>query len=302
MYTIKQAAARSGISVPLVRAWERRYGVVHPERTPAGYRLYDANAIAVLSSMRRLVDSGWSPSEAARAIREGTVPVEQPEEDSSGARDEPPAALVTRFVEAAMAVSAPEVESALDEIFSRGSYEATVDRILMPALAAIGDAWEAGELYVAGEHLASAAVMRRLTAAFNAAGPPMTAGVLVGTPPGSLHELGPLAFSAALRRQGVPVTYLGADVPVASWVDAARHSSATGAVIGIATGADVAPAGLVVEALHAALPSLLIGVGGRAAADLPDEAAGHFLLPLSIAGSAREMAARLAVPPRRRSS
>ena len=41
MYTIKQAAARSGLSVPTVRAWERRYGVVHPERTASGYRLYD---------------------------------------------------------------------------------------------------------------------------------------------------------------------------------------------------------------------------------------------------------------------
>ena len=39
MYTIKQAAARSGVGVSLLRAWERRYGVVHPVRTPSGYRL-----------------------------------------------------------------------------------------------------------------------------------------------------------------------------------------------------------------------------------------------------------------------
>ena len=41
MYTIKEAAARSGVGAPLIRAWERRYGVVNPTRTRAGYRLYD---------------------------------------------------------------------------------------------------------------------------------------------------------------------------------------------------------------------------------------------------------------------
>ncbi|MBE3074340.1 MAG: MerR family DNA-binding transcriptional regulator, partial [Actinobacteria bacterium] len=41
MYTIKEASARSGVGAPLIRAWERRYGVVTPTRTASGYRLYD---------------------------------------------------------------------------------------------------------------------------------------------------------------------------------------------------------------------------------------------------------------------
>ncbi|HSW42013.1 MAG TPA: MerR family DNA-binding transcriptional regulator, partial [Patescibacteria group bacterium] len=48
MYTIKQAAALSDLTVPTVRAWERRYGVVHPARTASGYRLYDNEAISRL--------------------------------------------------------------------------------------------------------------------------------------------------------------------------------------------------------------------------------------------------------------
>ena len=46
MYKIKEAAARSGVSVPLLRAWERRYGIVSPTRTASGYRLYDEDALA----------------------------------------------------------------------------------------------------------------------------------------------------------------------------------------------------------------------------------------------------------------
>ena len=46
--TIKEAATRTGISIPTIRVWERRYGVVSPTRTPAGYRLYDEQSIARL--------------------------------------------------------------------------------------------------------------------------------------------------------------------------------------------------------------------------------------------------------------
>ena len=49
MYTIKQAAIRTGLSIPTIRAWERRYGVIDPARTAGGYRLYDDEAIERLS-------------------------------------------------------------------------------------------------------------------------------------------------------------------------------------------------------------------------------------------------------------
>jgi len=71
MYTIKETAARTGIPVALLRAWERRYGVVEPSRTGGGYRLYDDASIDRLRTMRRLVDDGWSPSVAAAAILRG---------------------------------------------------------------------------------------------------------------------------------------------------------------------------------------------------------------------------------------
>jgi DNA-binding transcriptional MerR regulator len=68
MYNIKQASIRSGVSVPLVRAWERRYGLVSPKRTPSGYRLYDDDAIATLIRVKELTENGWSASEASRAV------------------------------------------------------------------------------------------------------------------------------------------------------------------------------------------------------------------------------------------
>src|SRR5688572_30486810 len=72
MFTIKQAAARSGLTLPTVRAWERRYGVVRRARTGSGYRLYDDAAIGRLIAMRHLVERhGFRPSQAAEQVRAG---------------------------------------------------------------------------------------------------------------------------------------------------------------------------------------------------------------------------------------
>src|SRR4249919_3242156 len=89
MYTIRQAAARTGLGAPLIRAWERRYGVVAPTRTTGGYRLYDDDAIRTLLAMRGLVAQGWTASEAARAIKAGEIAVddvadEQPAGQAAG--------------------------------------------------------------------------------------------------------------------------------------------------------------------------------------------------------------------------
>src|SRR6187402_2579554 len=111
MYTIKQAAARAGLTVPVLRAWERRYGIVSPARTPGGYRLYDDAAIDRVRAMRRLVDSGMTPSAAAVAIASGAVAAA----DSPRVRPEDAASeispLAERFVAAAEVMDAVDVEA-----------------------------------------------------------------------------------------------------------------------------------------------------------------------------------------------
>ena len=110
-------------------------------------------------------------------------------------------------------------------MLASGSFESVVDDLLLPAAAALGDAWASGRLSVGGEHAASAAMARRLGAAFQAAGAPGKVSVVVGLPPGSRHELGALAFAAALRRRGVGVLYLGPDVTVDGWIDAVTRTA-----------------------------------------------------------------------------
>jgi DNA-binding transcriptional MerR regulator/methylmalonyl-CoA mutase cobalamin-binding subunit len=294
MYTIKEASARTGVGAPLIRAWERRYGVVHPTRTPAGYRLYDDATLRVLLAMRSLVESGWTASEAARAIASGEVAVDSIADRSPVAAPPAPveshrARLVARFVAAAETMSSGETEAVLDEMLASGSFEAVVDDLVLPATAALGDAWAAGRLSVAGEHAASAAVARRLASVYQAAGVPRRVQAIVGLPPGSRHELGALAFAAALRRRGAGVLYLGPDVPIDGWVDAARRSRARAAVIGVVTVGDLDAVPSLVAALRSsAVP--VIALGGAAATEAVAGRLGVAALPERVVDAAATIA------------
>jgi MerR family transcriptional regulator, light-induced transcriptional regulator len=277
MYTIKQAAARSGVSVPLLRAWERRYHVVSPARTASGYRLYDDDALERIRTMRGLVAAGWTPSNAAGAILSG-APIELPdvEPDASGRTgfrdgdtglDESAPRLIDGFVEAAAGLDGDGLEHVLDRMFAMGTFEVVADTLLLPALVALGDAWAEGRVGVAGEHAASHAALRRLAAAFQAAGraAPPDGAILVGMPPGVRHELGALAFATAARRAGLPVLYLGPDLPVADWVATAQRTHARAAVVGVLTTGDVRSAVDVAIGLRQTLPGLIVVFGGRSA-------------------------------------
>ena len=70
MYRIHVAARCAGISTQLVRAWERRYRLLTPKRTEAGYRVYSDDDVALLRGAKALVDQGRSISEVARLARD----------------------------------------------------------------------------------------------------------------------------------------------------------------------------------------------------------------------------------------
>lgn len=295
MYTIKEASARTGVGTSLIRAWERRYGVVKPTRAASGYRLYDDATLQVLLAMRLLVESGWAASEAARAIGAGEVALDGIAGEPVAARvpatsmDAHRAHLIARFIDGAVAASAANTEAALDQMLTSSSFEGVIDDLVLPAAAALGDAWASGRLSVAAEHAASAAIARRLGAAYQAAGTPGRTTVVVGLPPGSRHELGALAFAVALRRRGVGVLYLGQDVTVEGWVDAATRTRAKAAVVAVVTDGDVVAATAVVDALQG-LKVPVIALGGAAVNAETASRLGVVALPRRVVDAAATIA------------
>src|SRR3569832_880986 len=68
-YRIRTVAQMTGLSPALIRAWEARYGLVEPERTPSGYRVYSDEDVRMLQGAQRLVQQGISPMQVARLPR-----------------------------------------------------------------------------------------------------------------------------------------------------------------------------------------------------------------------------------------
>lgn len=280
--------------------------MVQPSRTAAGYRLYDDESIARLVAMRHLVNAeGWRPSQAAERVLTAGADLELlsrgapgvPGVSSPAAADEQAAAMarwsefgVDAFVAAAQRLDVPAMERVLDESFAAQRFELAMDAVVFPALRAIGAAWAAGEVDVGVEHAASETVRRRLARFFDAAGrPDRIPKVIVGLPSAGQHEIGAFAFAVAGRRLGLDVLYLGANVPLESWLRTVRETAASVVVLGVVTPSDVVAATLVVEALGAMARSPRCLLGGSSARDLP-EVLGASWLPDSLADAAEALA------------
>lgn len=304
MYTIKRATELTGVPAATLRAWERRYALVDPERTEAGYRLYGEESLARIRDMATLLADGWSASTAAAEVNRrrdaaGTV---APPPSPAGPRlpeydapREPPtdgASATTHLIDAAASMDPAGVARVLDERFALTSFESVVDDWLMPALDEVGLAWADGRISVAGEHLVAHAVLRRLAAAYDAAashsdGP----AVIVGLPAGVHHELGIFAFAVALRRRGLNTVYLGPDLPAPAWSATLTVHAARCAVLSAPSREDVPAARELVETLRSSHGEVSIVVGGSQQ-DAVDDPRVH-LLGHAIGPAAAEVAALL---------
>ena len=67
-YRIKTVSERTGIPRGTLLAWERRYGLLHPDRQDNGYREYSEAEVDLLCAVKRLVDQGHKVSEAISLV------------------------------------------------------------------------------------------------------------------------------------------------------------------------------------------------------------------------------------------
>ena len=317
MYTIKHAAEMIGVNVATLRAWERRYGIAVPQRTESGYRLYDDEALRALSTMSALVAEGMAPRQAAEETRRRLSPTAQVDaHEQGGAEEGPGAAVEAGSSEPAPSEAGPEqsapagaaeateallvaaerldvaaVTRLLDQRYATASFETVTDDWLLPAMHELGLAWASGRVSVAGEHMVAHAVVRRLSAAFEAAGAPVVGPrVVVGLPPRSRHEIGLLGFAVAARRAGLATTYVGADLPVEDWLAAVETRRPVAVVLAASMTRDLAHLDAVVSALGEAAPDVVVAVGGG----LQDRAPASCLrLGHRVGDAARSLVAQL---------
>jgi MerR family transcriptional regulator, light-induced transcriptional regulator len=200
---IGELARRTGVTEPTLRAWERRYGLLRPERSAGGFRLYSDEDALRVRAMQEHLDRGVAASEAA-----GLALAASPE-------DAPPIeSLVHDLATALDSLDDVAAQAALDRALATLSVEAALRDVFLPVMADVGTGWEEDESVIAREHFATNLVRGRLLSL--ARGWDLGAGrrALLACAPDEQHDIGLITFGLALRARGWRVTLLGADTPI----------------------------------------------------------------------------------------
>jgi len=213
---IGELSRRTGVSPELLRAWERRYGLLDPARTGGGLRLYSPDDEHRVRAMQAELDRGISAAEAAR------VALAEPESGRGGPESAVHVAR-ERLTAALDAMDAEDAHAAIDEAFSTFMIETVLSGVILPYLRDLGSRWEEGSVSVAQEHFASNLIRGRLLAL--ARGWERGGGriALLACAAGEQHDLPLIVFGLALRDHGWRIIFLGADTPAASVAETAER-------------------------------------------------------------------------------
>jgi MerR family transcriptional regulator, light-induced transcriptional regulator len=217
---IGEFARRVGVSTAVLRAWERRYGLLQPVRSSGGFRLYTAQDAERVSRMRRAIDQGLSAAEAARAA----IASERPSEgllENAGVR------LLTAIHD----YDETAIHAVLDETFEAFGVEVVVRDLILPTLRQVGREWEQRKLAVSQEHFASNLIRARLLSMARLWGRGNGPVALLACVPDEQHDISLLAFGLILRSHGWRIVFLGADTPIATILEAAESTQPAVAVL-----------------------------------------------------------------------
>ena len=217
---IGEFARRVGVSAALLRAWERRYGLLQPVRSSGGFRLYTSEDAERVARMRRGLDQGLSAAEAARAALQSARPSDGLLEDAA-----------TRLLAAIHDYDEAAVHAILDQTLAAFGLEAVLRDLILPTLRRVGVEWQQGTDAISQEHFASNLIRGRLLSLARLWGRGSGPLALLACAPGEQHDITLLAFGLLLRSYGWRILFLGADTPISTLTETATTTRPTIAVL-----------------------------------------------------------------------
>jgi DNA-binding transcriptional MerR regulator/methylmalonyl-CoA mutase cobalamin-binding subunit len=246
---IRTIASLTGVNAITLRAWERRYGLIRPQRTAKGHRLYTHQHVELIRRVLALVDRGV-PISRVSALLDAEPDARQAAPDRGPWRD-----CIERMAAAIMRFDEPELDRVYDEALSVHPIEQVTRQAILPLLVRLGERWKKVAGAIAEEHFFAMYLRSKLGARLQhrmryAAGPRIVAACA----PGEQHEIGLLLFALEAHAAGLRTVLLGADTPLDE-VALAQQRSRSDAIV-ISSSVDPTP-GL----LERALPRLVRQAG-----------------------------------------
>jgi MerR family transcriptional regulator, light-induced transcriptional regulator len=255
---IGELSRRSGVSPELLRAWERRYGLLRPTRSAGGLRLYSSADVERIRVMRQHLAEGLAAAEAAALAAGGP----------SGDRGAPvalsPTAVRDELAEALDGFDEAGAQAILDRLLASTTIDTLLGEVVLPYLRELGERWQRGEASIAQEHFSSGVLRGRLLGLARGWGLGIGPRAILACLPGEQHDLGLIGFGLALRSHGWRIVYLGPDTPIATVVDVSGLLQPDLVVLHAVSGEWLRP---VVEELRALARRHRVALGGAAARD-----------------------------------
>jgi DNA-binding transcriptional MerR regulator len=253
---IGELSRRVGVSPELLRAWELRYGLLRPTRSPGGFRLYSVADEERVARMRAYQREGLSAAEAARLA--SADPRDSPAE--TAARPDPSilARALERFDE-------PGAQEAFDRLLALVSLDALLRDFVIPYLADLGERCEEGSASVGQEHFASNVLRGRLLGLARGWGQGVGPLAVLACAPGEQHDHGLVSFGLALRARGWRIAFLGPDTPMGTLIETTDLLGPQLVVVSATAPQRLSRVRDELTALGRAAPLALAGAGARPA-------------------------------------
>jgi MerR family transcriptional regulator, light-induced transcriptional regulator len=211
-YSIKDLEELSGIKAHTIRIWEKRYGIIIPQRTNTNIRLYNDEDLKKLLNVSILNRYGLKISHLSRLsqteLKEKVIHVTQETTD-------------TEIQLENLIISMLELDEwKFEKIFSNSiikiGFEETLVRVIHPFFQRIGLLWQTGSISPAQEHFVSNLLRQKLIVAIDGQEPVSRDKMhtfILFLHENELHELGLLFYAYILKKNGFNVVYLGQAVP-----------------------------------------------------------------------------------------
>jgi DNA-binding transcriptional MerR regulator/methylmalonyl-CoA mutase cobalamin-binding subunit len=212
MYSIKAVSQATGLTVETLRAWERRFRVVVPQRDASGRRVYGPEDVLRLRRLGEATRRGHPISRLAQLDDDAIAALvtANPEQAPDTAHHE----IVQRILDAAAHYRAADCEQTLTLACALLPPAALVADVLAPVLREVGERWHRGEFTIAQERLVSSGVRRYAgTVLDSLARLSSREPIVFATLPGERHELGLLLAAMLCANRGHRVHFLGPDLP-----------------------------------------------------------------------------------------
>lgn len=277
LHPMRIVVQRTGLTPDLLRAWEKRYGVVTPTRSAGGQRLYSDADVERLALLTRAVNGGRNISQVAKLSVAELKTVVLTDAEAPGVTPARPAVFPAESPESVRTAALLAIErfdsSGLESTLRAAALSLGVDKlideVLSPLLSTIGSRWQGGLLRPAHEHLASAVIRPTLFWLIECGTSADTAPTaVVTTLAGETHEFGALLVAATAASHGWRVVYLGTSLPAVEIAAAAIQTRAAAVALSLVYPANDLAIADELRELRAALPAGTdILAGGRAAAD-----------------------------------